>query len=102
MKTNIQDVFNKALPFYTTNFTGGFCLCLSKAFDEGLITLVEMTDAHHEIETYIQELNTLSNQTISDVYLSRALEGANLPHEYEDRLAIYKDWENRPRLSNRE
>lgn len=96
---SIQQIFNKALPFYAPDFghIEGFCLCLQVACEQNLITIGEFRDACAVIQEYIEELNSLTNQTIPDIFLSRALKSANLPYGFEDKLAIYKDWENRPR-----
>ncbi len=44
--------------------------------------------------------NTIQEYISYNFSLARVLEQKELPHTFNDRLAIYQDWDNRPDLSN--
>lgn len=91
-KSEIQRILDIALEFYTPGSIG-FCSCLTLARDQNLITKEERIQAEWEIMKYIDLLSPEGHQA----FLKYALEDADLPNEFEDMLAIYEDWENRPK-----
>lgn len=66
------------------------CGALSVARHRGLISYMEADQAKTEIQKYLKPINR--------AYLSSALKDTGLPHDFNARLAIYKDWANRPDL----
>lgn len=68
--------------------TPHMCFALISLEFSGQITFCE----HYQAETEIQEY--LANWG----YLEEALRANDLPSNFQDRLAIYMDWENRPKL----
>lgn len=64
------------------------CFSLISLRWAGHITEEEGEVAKSEIEYYLSEFG----------YLADALSYHGLPYSFEDCLAVYKDWENRPRL----
>lgn len=68
------------------------CGALSVAYYRELISSMEMDQTKSEIQKYLRSANR--------AYLSSALRRAGLPHDFNAKLAIYKDWANRPNLSN--
>lgn len=68
--------------------TPHMCFALISLEFSGQITFCE----HYQAETEIQEY--LANWG----YLEEALLSNDLPFSFKDRLAIYMDWENRPKL----
>lgn len=91
----VQEVFNDVIDegFYFDESTYGksarhMCGALYYAWYNGHITEAEYQRADAEIREYLQD----------HAFLRYALEVTGLPHEYEDRLAIYRNWANRPKL----
>lgn len=67
------------------------CIALKTVSNIGLITDAEYAYAVDEIQAYIREYT-------EDYYtLCMVLEDQGKPNNFEARLAIYKDWANRPR-----
>lgn len=64
------------------------CFSLQHLYYSKQITNEEYAQADREINRYLREFG----------YLPSALEANSLPSSFQDRLAIYKDWENRPKL----
>lgn len=88
----MQRILNIALEFYTPKTTG-ICVSICYVYDQNLITRDEYVRAKDEISNYMDELSP----KYYHAFLTNALKEVGLPHEYEDRLAIFKDWENRPK-----
>lgn len=65
------------------------CLSLFNAWEHGVITYSEYKQAVIEIQDYIRGF----------AFLSTALTVNDLPADRPSRLAIYKDWANRPTLT---
>ena len=68
--------------------TPHMCFALISLEYSGQITPDEHYQAVMEIEKYLTDWG----------YLEEALVSNDLPSSFQDRLAIYKDWENRPKL----
>ena len=66
------------------------CGALKVAFLRELISYDEFEYVKAEIQKYLKPLNL--------GYLSAALKDAGLPNDFNAKLAIYKDWANRPKL----
>lgn len=88
----MQRILNIALDFYTPGSIG-FCSCLILAYEQKLITFEETDNVQLQIMKYIDELSPEG----SHAFLKDALMDAGLPYDWEDRLNIYMDWENRPK-----
>lgn len=95
MARNIQQVFNKVIKdgFFTEADTKGssaMCLSLCSASIYGSITEEERLKAKASIQDYLRNYG----------FLRGALFHSNLPCDFAARLAIYKDWENRPTIKH--
>lgn len=98
----VQEIFNVVIaegyygefPFYTDNpfMTGFMCFALDRAYQESLITFNERDLAKREISRYLKALWG----GIGGSNLKRCLVKRGLPSTSKARLAIYKDWKNRP------
>lgn len=104
---SIQDIFNAVIEAglysHDTNqtvmvngrwFTVDNCMCFSvaSAINAKLISEDEGRLAYKEIDGYIGCYS----------FLRSALMVNTLPHDFHSRLAIYRDWANRPTLSQTE
>lgn len=89
MKT-IQKIFDTVIDrgFYASKATIFMCWALDEALYRDVITKVEHHIAINEIQNYLNGWATLQS----------ALQRHDLPHSFPDRLAIYKNWANRPQL----
>lgn len=88
MDTLVQNVFNKVMAanLYQGNL---MCFSLANASAGDIISSDEYFTAKAAIERYLQGAITLGV----------ALKTNGLPCEISDRVAIYKDWANRPKLT---
>lgn len=88
MDTPVQNIFNKIMDagLYQGNL---MCFSLANAVAGSVITEKEYLTAKAAIEMYI----------CGAVTLGVALVHNGLPHEISDRIAVYKDWANRPKLT---
>lgn len=92
MKT-VQEVFNKVIEgeYYHPAAARYMCEALMRARELGIITEQEDAIAHQEINKYLrEELKSNANS------LKQALIENDLPHDCQDLLDIYRNWENRP------
>ena len=89
----VQDVFNIVIDggFYSQDNTVFMCNALHKAYWDDFISCRELVKCTEQIEGYIgrSRISTLETK----------LKHNSLPHNFEHRLAIYRDWANRPVLS---
>jgi len=95
----LQEIFDVVIEggYYGSRKTGVvcdayMCFALSNASGE-LITQEEAAFANSHIQKYLDSLSYGNVLT-----LKGALRGNNFPRSSKDLLAIYKDWETRPRL----
>ena len=89
---SVQEIFDAVIDggFYT-EYTDWMCLSLSDAHLEGVISKKEREIARREIGEYLGSFGTLESK----------LYHYNLPYEFPDRLAIYRNWKNRPTFKGR-
>jgi len=89
MKTT-QEIFDLVIDqgFYTTETSMYMCWALDKALRLGDITKEEHCIATKEIEDYLDGWFTFQT----------ALRESGLPRSFQNRLAIYRNWANRPQL----
>lgn len=89
-KVDVQDVFNRVIDaeFYSEGYDW-MCLSLEGARERGLISRSEYKQAGDEIGAFL---------IFGYPTLRWALEANGLPSDFESRLAIYRDWTNRPNL----
>ena len=88
--TDVQAIFDKVIASgrYSEGVTTFMCPALSLCLRSDILTHEEVLIAKNEIDSYLGGYHTLG----------RALEQNDLPYLPKDRLEIYKDWENRPKL----
>lgn len=88
--TDVQTIFDKVIASgrYSEARTLFMCTALAACLHADTLTYEEVLAAKNEIDHYLGDYNTLE----------RALIGAGLPRQFKDRLAIYRDWANRPKL----
>lgn len=84
-----QKTFDKVIDggFYNP-YTPYMCFALDDAMDRGAISGRECAAAKKRIRGYLGRWG----------FLDRVLCESKLPHSYEDKLKIYRDWANRPKL----
>jgi hypothetical protein len=87
----VQEVFNKVieLGYYTDKGKlewSWMCNALDAMYCNNHITAKELSAALKEIQEYLDD----------SMYLNRLLIIKGLPSDFYARLAIYKDWKNRP------
>lgn len=96
---NAQDVFNKVIASgeysRSASMGCGMCLAARAAYDTGTITYKELIVVESAIASYI---GTVARPY---AYLASAIMGHvatdyEISSLYEETLAIYQDWENRP------
>lgn len=89
-KVDVQDVFNRVIDakFYNESYDW-MCLSLMDARDVKLISEKEYRQAREEIRAYLPP---------KYLFLRSVLEDNGLRGDFESRLAIYRDWANRPSL----
>lgn len=85
----VQKTFDKVIDgrFYTES-SFGMCDSLKLAHSYGVISKEELDNARRAIKAYLGDY----------IFLETKLYHYGLPHEFPDRLAIYRDWKNRPSL----
>ncbi len=86
-----QEVFNIVIDngYYGTGASHRsdfMCIALSSAYTNKVITKDELAKATDEIDDYLNGV----------LLLRSYLRDRDLPHSFNDRLAIYRDWANRP------
>ena len=88
--TDVQDIFDKVIVYgrYAEGITTFMCTALSLCLRSDILDYAEVLIAKNEIDHYLGGYHTLG----------RALDDNDLPCKPKDRLAIYKDWANRPKL----
>ena len=92
MKTT-QEILNCAIShMYDRNTMYYMCYAIENTFP---LSSFEKYRAQRKIRKYIHELCP----NIECMTLRKALAWRDLPFHFDDRLAIYKDWENRPRFN---
>jgi len=96
---NTQEILNLVIDggFYTdseeTRCKSVFmCIAIKYAMIAGVVTEADYDTARNSIEEWLCNVGNLS----VDVVLEDALEDVGIPNTYEERLKIYRDWDNRP------
>lgn len=90
---DIQLIFDTVIDygFYKDRDEGGvplMCVALERAEKAGVISQLERDSAKHEISKYLRGFGSLGG----------ALWYKEKPWQFEHRLAIYKDWANKPAI----
>lgn len=87
---SVQETFDKVINagIYASNSIGLMCYALLEAACDGVISKEEMKAAKAEIKEYLGANGSLGGKLLFN----------NMPYTFEHRLAIYKDWANRPVL----
>lgn len=88
---NIQEIFNRVIAAgHYSDWNGNgrplMCPALTEAANCGVITLAESIAAKQEIDKYLCGFGSLGGM----------LHNKNRDYLFEARLAIYKDWANKP------
>jgi len=86
---SVQEIFDAVIDagFYTERLDW-MCHSLDGAYFNGVISVKEKEIARRAIKAYLGDY----------IFLETKLYHFGLPHEFPDRLAIYRDWKNRPSL----
>lgn len=98
--TKVQSIFNRVIAaghYSDTEREGTYpymCVSLDAAVRHGHITIAECVQAQLAIVEYLEAVDYADT-------LAGALISSDLPSDFEDCLAIYRDWANRPRLGVR-
>ena len=102
---NVQEIFNTVMEggYYGGSYPSlegrlrerYMCFALRRALGNKLITYEEASFAASCIEEYLKCLLPNRRHVLT---LMSALRDNDLPHSLEDLLAIYQDWENRPKV----
>jgi len=89
---SVQEIFDAVIDagFYTER-TDWMCHSLDGAYFNGVISVKEKEIARRVIREYLGWFGTLESK----------LYHYNLPYEFPDRLAIYRNWKNRPTFKGR-
>ena len=92
---SVQEIFNVVIynGFYRYNDSvchPSMCEAIRYAHVFGVITQTEVYKACDAIYSYMKDEKC--------GYLAISLKDRGLPHSYEDRLDIYKNWKHRPKL----
>lgn len=90
---DIQETLNKVIDsgiYRTNDFSSLMCVAIGRAVSLGLVSAKEAIKTENAICEYIKPYGSLSP----------ALFNNGLPYEFNDKLKIYKDWANRPKLNN--
>lgn len=89
---DVQTIFNIVIEsgHYNEDNLDWMCGSLKHCRHDGLISQLEVDIAVNEIEAYLD--------TAECAFLRTGLWQSGLPYNFADRLAIYKDWANRPKL----
>lgn len=97
---DVQEIFNRVIDggFYQDgyiyrNYSDLMCVSLIQACNKGVITPDECKYAGNVIENYLNVWSGCGK--LYDVLGNNALENS-----FKARLAIYRDWDNRPKLHN--
>lgn len=97
---DVQEIFNRVIDggFYQggydyNNYSDLMCISLFQARNKGVITPDEDKYAENVIKNYL-------NDWSGCVQLYNVLKNNALENSFKARLAIYKDWDNRPKLHN--
>ena len=90
MMRTTQEIFDVVIDegFYGRDEYGFMCNALKRAYTVGSITPTECTDALIDIAKYLNAYPTLESLLVK----------SELPCAFPDRLAIYRNWANRPQL----
>lgn len=88
--TDVQAIFDKVIASgrYAEGITTFMCTALTLCLNHKILEHAEVLIAKNEIDSYLGGYHTLG----------RALDDNGLPCNPKDRLEIYKDWANRPKL----
>lgn len=100
-KVDVQDVFNQVIDagYYRhwrvgefehlpINFSEFMCVSLTLAEEDGVISRRQFRCAVVELRRYLKGHSALASKLCDN----------KLPRDFESRLAIYRDWANRPSL----
>lgn len=98
--STVQQTFNTVIAhdyYGDLDYSGSNYMCnaLKAACRDGVICYSDFRQARAAINEYILELDPHGDA--AGTTLSYCLQVSSLPCNFSDRLAIYKDWENRPR-----
>ncbi len=86
---NVQDVFNKVIgEFYAEDKEVLMCKALDNARKIGKLDAVEYCVAKQDIKDYLKAFGSLGGMLMH----------ASKPYDFNFRLEIYKDWNNRPEI----
>lgn len=105
MESNVQALINKVLDSDYRVMVAvapshirfpAMCTRIDAVITKGIITHLEATQLKHEISNYMEELRIDGDLS---PFLGPRLKAHGLPSTALDRLAIYEDWENRPRIN---
>ena len=89
---SIQEVFNLAIAHAGYPEVNGYmCSAVAVLRRDNRISVEERDSTWYSIDDYLEPAKS--------VFLEWALRAKGLPSTPNDRLAIYKDWANRPKLS---
>lgn len=88
---NVQEIFNKVIAAGCYRRHGFMCNALELAAENDVIALDEFRYAMQRIKWYLGDLT---------LPLLSCLECSDLPSTWDDCLAVFKDWANRPELSH--
>lgn len=86
---SVQEIFDAVIDggFYTER-EDYMCFSLKGAYSEGVISKKEMRIAGRSIKSYLGRRYSLEAVLLEH----------GLPRKFSDRLALYRDWANRPSL----
>lgn len=86
---SVQEIFDAVIDggFYTERVYY-MCFSLQGAYSEGVISKKEMCIAGRSIKSYLGRRYSLESLLLEH----------GLPRKFSDRLSIYRNWANRPRL----
>jgi len=99
---NLQEIFNQAIDLgYYQGHRGKIYMCfaLSDMREDSVISAWECFRARRKIKQYMYEIDHAKSGYSYACTLELSLHRRGLPCEDNDRLAIYKDWKNRPRVT---
>lgn len=99
-RKTIQQVFDLAIETGAYDFDNRYmCHAIDTLAVQGLIADHESIKVKTAINKYIGQVIYEDGSKV--ISLHSALSIRKIPNDFYDRLAIYKDWANRPRLSAR-
>lgn len=76
------------------------CIAANHAFKAGIITGDELNKIKNACREYVKSLSFTYYDGESYSFLEYALYGCYLPSDFHARLAIYRDWANRPKAED--